>query len=275
MIGDLNETLKQLLIDRVPLDPREVEIAFDAPEQEWSAAVSTPTINCYLHHIQENHELRNYEWERQPPGPRGEINRKRLPFRIEMHYLITVWASTIEDEQRLLWRILAALMRYREVPPEVLKGELAQTEWPLPMLVAQPEGMLKNPSDFWSTFEHFIKPAVGCVVTLPLDPELVLTAPPVLSRHWRVGPLDGEPITGGYSMGGTVRTRAADRAGVPAARVFLLERGLFRDTDAQGRFTFDNLPAGRYTLEVQVDGQTRQRQITLPGPNYDIVLQPG
>ncbi len=51
MIGDLNETLKQFLIERIPLDPREVEIVFEAPDQEWTGGVSTPTINCYLFHI--------------------------------------------------------------------------------------------------------------------------------------------------------------------------------------------------------------------------------
>lgn len=273
MIGDLNESLKQLLIDRIPLDPREVEIVFEAPDKEWSGSIANPTINCYLHHIQENHQLRAHDWERQPAPPRAEITRKRLPYRIELHYLITVWASAIEDEQRLLWRILTALMRYRELPVEILKGELATNDWPIPMLVAQPEGMLKNPSDFWSTFEHFMKPSVGCVFTLPLDPEMVITAPPVLSRRWRVLPLAGEDLLAErYSLAGYVLPTADATRGLPGVRVHLLEHGLFRDSDAHGRFLFDNLAPGPYTLEVQVAGRPVQQSVTLPGRNYDVVL---
>jgi hypothetical protein len=278
MIGDLNDTLKHLLLDRIPLDPREVEIAFDPPNHDWTSAVSKPTINCYLYHVQENRQLRNAEWEHQRTNGRGEAVRKRLPYRIELHYLITVWATAIEDEHRLLWRILAVLMRYQELPPESLKGTLSGGEWPIPIQVAQPEGMLKNPSDFWSTFENFMKPAVNCAVTVPLDPELETRIPLVLTRRLRVTPTlapDNGAATAldySYSVGGFVLARAEDAAGLPGLSVQLVERGMTQPTDAAGRFQFDRLAPGRYTLEATQGDRTVRQVVTVPGANYDLVF---
>lgn len=281
MIGDLNETLKQLLIERIPLDAREVEIAFDPPNHDWTSAVSKPTINCYLYHVQENRQLRNTDWERRPGNGRSETLRKRLPYRIDLHYLITVWATAVDDEHRLLWRILAALMRYQELPPESLKGELAGTEWPIPLQVAQPEGMLKNPSDFWSTFENFMKPAVNTMITLPLDPDLEVRAPLVLTRRLQVVPtLDlppppdaaplGEEIS--YSLGGFVLAQPGDLTGLPGLPVVLVERGQTQLTDAAGRFRFDRLGPGAYTLEARQDGRTVRQEVTVPSANYDLIF---
>ena len=53
MINDVDETLKQLLIKKVTLDPAEVDISFDMPDREWSASISKPTVNIYLYDIHE------------------------------------------------------------------------------------------------------------------------------------------------------------------------------------------------------------------------------
>ena len=100
MINDLDETLKQLLIGKVPLDPVEVDISFDMPDREWSASVVKPTVNLYLYDIHENLELRSNEWmiERS----QGIATRKKPPVRVDLSYLITVWTSDTADQHRLL-----------------------------------------------------------------------------------------------------------------------------------------------------------------------------
>lgn len=60
MISDVDETLKQLLIKKVPLDPAEVEINFEASDREWAASVSKLTVNLYLCDMCENYGLHNY-----------------------------------------------------------------------------------------------------------------------------------------------------------------------------------------------------------------------
>ena len=288
MLNDLDETIKHLLVEGVPLDLSEVDIAYDPPNQEWSGSLARPTINCYMYYMVENRELRHTDWEldrnelvRQKQTSSSvahSIMRRRMPFRIDCHYLITAWANAVEDEHRLLWRIMAVLMRYHEIPFDALKGELAGQEWPVQIKVAQPESIMKNPSDFWSSMEAAIKPSINFVATLPLDPSLAWELPLVLTRRVKVFPgLDNvqgcelPPI----QFGGWVFVKGGDGQGlvsVPEAEVLIVEKGMRTTSDERGRFKFDAIPHGRYTLRATAPQGQAQRAIELPGDDYDLVL---
>ena len=43
MFHDLDEVLRQLLIEEIPIKNGEVDIEFDQPSREWSARLSRPT----------------------------------------------------------------------------------------------------------------------------------------------------------------------------------------------------------------------------------------
>ncbi|MCB0014294.1 MAG: DUF4255 domain-containing protein, partial [Anaerolineales bacterium] len=60
MFDELEEALRQLLIQEIPITDGEIEIAFDQPKREWSARLSRPTINLFLYDVRENVMLRNY-----------------------------------------------------------------------------------------------------------------------------------------------------------------------------------------------------------------------
>ena len=291
MINDLDETIKYMLIEGVPLDINEIDVIFEAPTEEWSTSLARPTINCYLYHVVENYDLRQTDWQlnRPMPGQRQQngapnipnnhtASRRRLPFRLDAFYAITVWANEVEDEHRLLWRVLAALIRFNNnpIPQEKLKGELAKQEWPVPIKIAQQESPIKNPSDFWSSMEVPIKPSITLSVTLPLDPDMVVTAPLVLTRRLRVY----EEMNNrekfelpAVQFGGWVLTsEGANALPVPEADVVIVERGLRTKTDQEGRFKFDHVPNGRYTLRAIAASGQAERGIELPGEGYDLVL---
>ena len=287
MINDLDETIKQLLIEGVPLDIAEVDVVFDAPTKEWSGSLARPTLNCYLYHVVENTDLRNLDWEMeraQPTQPeQGRVRvgaiRRKLPSRIDAHYTITAWANLIEDEHRLLWRSLAALMRFRQIPQEKLQGVLAEQEWPIPIKVAQQEGPFKNPSDLWSSLETHVKPGVQLTVTLPLDPDLFLNVPLVLTRRVLTHPMWEGAETyelpasqiGGWVL---VDAGAEPPRPMPGADVRLVERGLSVSTDEQGRFKFPRVPHGSHTLRAtHPSGAQAERRIEVPGDGYDLVLR--
>ena len=62
MIHDLDDTLKELLVQKVPLDPNAIDIKFEVPNKDdWNPKPNKPTINCFLYDIRENHELRSNE----------------------------------------------------------------------------------------------------------------------------------------------------------------------------------------------------------------------
>jgi protocatechuate 3,4-dioxygenase beta subunit len=74
-----------------------------------------------------------------------------------------------------------------------------------------------------------------------------------------------------YGLGGCVY----DEAGSPVANawVALLERGKLATTDRDGRFRFDSLGAGSYTVNVRApDGRTAGAKLRVPDEHADLVL---
>lgn len=272
MLNDLDAALEHLLIQAIPIENHDVDIAFDQPKRAWSAKLSRPTINLYLYDVRENTELRQTNWvvER---GDDGQATKKRPPRRIDLAYLITAWTSTAEDEHRLLWSALWALLRHPELPKSMLHGGLKDADVPIRMSVAQPDEM-PNVTDLWGVLDNELRPSLHLLATLPLDLGQVIRGPLVRSKRIRVEQgLQGqgafEEIT---QVGGTVR----DSEGQPVARaaVRVLERGLTSTTDEEGRYTFPNLPPGAYTFVVSSGvGEPKEHEVVVLSQDYDLRVE--
>jgi len=277
MINDLDETLKQLLVKKAGLDPAEVDISFDIPTRDWSTPVTRPTVNLYLYDLRENRQLRETYWDDEV-GEDGRVSMKRRPLRIDLSYMITCWTSSAEDQHRLLWRVVETFFRYSPIPDDVLVGDLQQLTHPVRTDVAQPDGVLKNVSDFWGALENQLRPSVSLVATLDLDLEQILTAPMVLARGLKFGhtvvmsdPNGREIIVpqllpgweaGTVRLGGEVRNKKGKP--LPDASVRLVSKqadgqpvqvGASVQTDAGGRYIFTAVPVGDYTLVVELPNQ--------------------
>ena len=87
MLDDLDETLKTLFRERGGLASDEIDIAFEAPDREWSSRIGKPTVNCYLYDIRENLQLRETDWivERQDNG--RVVTKRQPPRRFDLSYL--------------------------------------------------------------------------------------------------------------------------------------------------------------------------------------------
>jgi hypothetical protein len=272
MLTSLDDTLKQLLIEEMPIENHEVDIQFDLPKREWSAKLSRPTVNLYLYDLRENTELRQTNWvvER---DDNGQATRKKPPRRIDLAYLITAWTSTAEDEHRLLWRALWALLRYPELPEDVLQGSLKEAEVPIRGSVAQPD-QIPNVADLWGVLDNELKPSLHYVATLPLDLAQVITGPVVRTKRIRVeqGMLREGPFEEILQVAGTVR----DGEGQPVAgaTVRVQERGFTATTDEEGRYTFPNLPQGKYTFVVSPpEGKPKTSDVSVLSQDYDLMLE--
>ncbi len=266
MISELDEVLRQLLIRDMPIRTGEVNIEFDQPKREWSSRLSRPTLNLFLHHLCENTTLRAPEWEIQRNGD-GTATRRRTPVRMDLHYMITAWATEPEDEHRLLTRALLALYRNATLPEDLLPESLHGQPVPIPLLIADPDH-LRNPADIWSALDNELRPAISCIVTLALNPYQVLTGPLVRTRDLRLGqsalPAGQDRF---WMVGGRLRA-----AGPPAhLRLTLVERGQDVQVQADGRFVIGNLEAGDYTLEIAAEeGVAKRYKVTVPAKDYDI-----
>ena len=167
MINDVDDTLKELLAQKTPLDPSAVDIRFERPDKEWSAGVSKPTINLFLYDVRENHELRSNQRSLARNGAAG--TETRAPVRVDLAYLISAWTSDVSDEHQLLGRVLTTLLQFPVLPPDVLKGSMQTQPLPLQAWIAQPERM-PSPWEFWGHVDHGMKAGLCFVLTTSFEP---------------------------------------------------------------------------------------------------------
>ena len=176
MLHLLDETLEAFLRSVVPLPARDVDIAFEAPDGEWSAALSSkPTVDLYLWDVRPN--LSDREWGdvivEESDGRR--FRRDPLP-RVDCRYLVTAWTSEVRDEHSLLGDVLAALLLHPVIEVEHLQGVFTDVR-PLPTLKLRSGDGSEN-SDFWSALGGQLKPGLDLVVTVTVDAALRSAAGP-------------------------------------------------------------------------------------------------
>ncbi|MBI4790794.1 MAG: DUF4255 domain-containing protein [Chloroflexi bacterium] len=270
MFDDLDEVLRRLLVRELPIKNGDVNIEFDQPKREWSARLSRPTLNLFLHDLRENNTLRQNEWHVTRNG-NGTATKTRSSARIDLHYMVTAWATEVDDEHRLLARALMALLRYPTLPNDLVKETLPDQSVPIPMRVAEQEA-LRNPADIWGAMDNELRPAITCVVTLALNPYQPLTGPIVKTRDLRFRQVaETKPQDQFWMVGGTLRAKS-----LKDARLRLVERGLDIDVAHNGDFVIGNLEEGTYTLMVSTeDGEPQQHPIVVPSRTYDIDLEGG
>ena len=269
MIDELDEALRELLIRELPIKNHEVDIAFDQPKRDWSARLSRPTINLYLHDIRENTRLRReqnpYELERRP----NSVVQVRQPMRVDLHYLVTTWATAPEDEHRLLARTLMTLMRFPEFPGDQLPEGLQDQPIPIPLKVAQSD-TLDKPSDLWSVLDNQQRPGIVLIATISISPFPSQIQPLTRTAEVHSGLVDNPEAGHGYiSISGVVRSRKP----LAKLRMRLLESGRAVDLRPNGEFGIRNLQPGDYTLEITAeDRKPSQHKITVPAASYDVQL---
>jgi hypothetical protein len=176
MLHLLDETLEAFLRDVVPLPARDVDVAFDAPDGEWSAALSSrPTVDLYLWDVRPNLAERDYGEVIVEEADGRRFRRDPLP-RVDCRYLVTAWTSEVRDEHSLLGDVLTALLLHPVIETEHLRGAFA-TVRPLPSLRLRSGDGSEN-SDFWSALGGQLKPGLDLVVTVTVEAALRAVAGP-------------------------------------------------------------------------------------------------
>jgi hypothetical protein len=196
----LDESLEEFLRTAVPLSPREIDISFAAPDKDWAAKVSRPTINLYLWDVRRNlvdGELGVVE-VRDADGRRSR--RPPLP-RVDCRYLVTAWTSDVRDEHSLLGAALVALLRHSELERQYLRGAYQDIETVPSIEIGAGDG--RDNSDFWSALGGQFKPGLDVKVTATVDATLLTPAGPPVERLTITtsdgGAADGRTYVGGRS----------------------------------------------------------------------------
>jgi hypothetical protein len=174
MIKDLDESLAALLQSELREEfSEQVQISFAAPDDQFPPqSVTLPAIDLFLYDVRENLDLRNSEAYVERSGD-GTAVSMPAPVRVDASYLITAWPSPnvtnpSEDEHRLLGEVMRSLLRYRTLPPEMLRGELTMQDLPLPVSTLQ-SGRLQSLGEFWQALGGKPKAALNYTVTLSIN----------------------------------------------------------------------------------------------------------
>lgn len=271
MLNAINQAFASLLQERGLIDPLDVDVRFDVPSEEWIQSLTRPTVNAFLIEVHENTDKRDSAPVTTINGGRAE--RRMAPRRIDLTYMVSVVTADIEDENELLWRVLATLMKYQQFPPEVLPESLRTVTPPLVARIAAKEEA-RNTVDIWSALGTEPRPAIGYVVTAPMDLALAIQAPLVLTRtarYRRIGAPADQPSHVGVQIGGFVRNLAGD----PVANVLVSRNGTEHGcvTKADGQYVLRGVPEGPIRITVKENGhEQKTMNVHVPAASYDIVL---
>ena len=168
MFQDLDQTLATLL--KRELTATNLSVSFATPDNEFPPVeVTLPAIDLFLYDVRENMELHSNDWQHERVN--GRILRHKAPIRIDCSYLITAWSSAtnpIEDEHRLLGEVMKVLLRYRQLPDDVLQGELVGLLPPVRARVVR-QGYLQSLGEFWQAMGGKPKASLHYTLTVSAD----------------------------------------------------------------------------------------------------------
>jgi hypothetical protein len=155
---------------------------------------------------------------------------------------------------------------------DVLVGDLKLQPLPVTTLVAQPDQSHANIEDFWNAIDNKFRPTVTYVVTLALDPEIVVSSKLTLfSPEMKVEQVTPGEIAHGFTVHGRVRDRSDPSRVMQRALVVLSETGDRMLTDEEGGFAFAGVRRGAITLVVRAAGREETTWSTrVPASNYDL-----
>jgi hypothetical protein len=248
--------------------PEDVDVRYDIPTKEWADSLTRPTVSFFLFDVRENTEIR--ETNLQTFRTSGKAERRMPPRRIDVFYCVAALATEVADEHELLWRVLATLLKYQQLPDDVLSDTLRRLDPPLTARLGEKEDSDRL-SDLWSSLGVAPHPALCYIVTMPLDLEIAIQAPLVLTRLARYK-TPAQTFERAIQIGGVVRTNA----GVPVEGLTVRIGGSAKrssTTDVNGEFRLQGVSEGRVSLDVVKDGKVRKSvELGVPAEAYEILL---
>jgi hypothetical protein len=175
MIDALDTSLEKFLRRVVPLETGQVDVVFGAPDRDWSAQRSRPTVGLFLHSVTPANS-RAKSGVRQINEP-DSIKRAAAVPTMALRYMITVWVAEPADEHRLLGGVLRSLASARRLPDQDLEPEvLALGSPPELSLVGEKDAPLM---DLWSALGVSPRASIDLTVYIPAGaPVLNETAAP-------------------------------------------------------------------------------------------------
>lgn len=185
MLEHVDDSLETLLRAAVPLSSTDVDVAFEAPDREWSAKLTRPTVNVFLWDIRQS-TAHASSGIRTVIRDGVHVHQPAFPV-IELRYVVTAWTSDHSDERALLAGLVRALLANPRVPRDFIPTALAAIEPPTIEMARAGEDHM----DVFKALEGKVKPGINIVVSCEFDiGEFSEAGPPVQSIETAVGQYD-------------------------------------------------------------------------------------
>jgi hypothetical protein len=208
----LNVSIEAFLRRAVPLPP-DVDIDVHAPDKDWAARLTRPTVNLFLHEIRRS-SSRSVAGRTLKPVNGGQERQVLAPF-VRVRYLASVWTNEPDDEYRLLGDLLGCIALAGSVPAIHLRHPLTEIGNPVELVVLGDD--VTTPGNVWSGLGVAPRAAIEFAAVLPAAPPLRIAAPAPPSEV-DVGVSDTEEperrsaLHGTADADGVMRTRRARRS---------------------------------------------------------------
>ena len=200
MIADADRSLANFLVSFLDAG---TAVTFDTPTDEWAKSVKRPAVSCFLHRVVEDTARRSADWADERTAE-GRVGGRQPPVRhYQLHYQVSAWAKSVDDEHRLLGRVMEACLTGEIVAPQHLAGVLEGEQQPLLVRLGVPvPDPGPQPHDVWSSLGLPLRASLELTLVAPLRPALHTDiAPPAEELT-----LDMERIGRGAHLAGSGET---------------------------------------------------------------------
>lgn len=186
MLELIDQGLESFLRATIPLGATDVDVAFEAPDREWSAKLTRPTVNVFLWDIRRS-ASRSTSGMRTVTIDGQRVHQPAFPV-LELRYVLSAWTSDHGDERGLLAGVMRAILAYESIPREFLPADMTQLEVPTLTIARAGEDHM----DVFKALEGQLKPGINMVLTTQFDAGTAIPAgPPVTSIETSIGRFNG------------------------------------------------------------------------------------
>jgi hypothetical protein len=274
MFADIHEIIKNLLFEHAGFNRSDVDIEFEIPSRNWIGTLTRPTINFFLYDLEEDTKNRG-SMEMVAKRLDHSSQARLRPRRMNLKYQVTAISQDTRDQHELLWRALAVLMKFAIIPEKVLPKSITDLGMSVVSRVSQPDDG-PRPNEFWNALEVPPRPSLLYVLTAPIDLDLTVSEPLVLTRTLRLFdtayPQPLEVRMSRRAIGGILRRNKVAIVGATIWQEHSAAAGSISDQD--GRFVLESVPEGVVGLRVVEPGGVPMRVVVnVPSADYDIELE--
>ena len=233
--------LKSFFGATVPLSATDIDVAFDAPDRDWAAKLTRPTVNLFLWDIRRS-STRSKTGMTTVMRNGAPQHQSAYPV-VELRYVVTAWTSDLGDERALLGGLTRSLLSFSGIPRQYCSDALEHLEAPgLSMARAGEDHM-----DVFKALDGKLKPGLNIVIATQFDTDVSLPRPVPRSEPSKQ-PWAGRRVQSNVAVGWRARSPTPPTAAqsVPCVRC----PGDATTVNDVGQFLLRALPGDEIIVEL-------------------------